>query len=224
MTMINSKKILAISLTAVFAVALIGSTPVASAISDLLSTHIVQNEDEIKRIRFHLAEPFAEDAFGGVAILTTGDAIAVTRHGTFFDSSSQVKPESPGLPISLSAAALCAEDDGCGNEIHAHVVKPNFDEPLCEIASVGALSFQDPAQRIIVAGNNIVLRGIDIGPQIYLESLSSMGEEFTIGAPVDLDDSTPGFDGLAFNLTPTFDGDVSAENLVVCIGPLASET
>lgn len=43
-----------------------------------------------------------------------------------------------------------------------------------------------------------------------------MGSFFNVGNPVDADPSTSQFDGAAFGLNPTFDGD---GNLVVCIGP-----
>ena len=231
MTKTMTKKVLTISFAAIFAVAIVGSTPIADAITDLVKTRVLATDDKIRVIDFKLSDKVPrEGEFGGYAILTdSGQALAVTSHDGFFDSETQGLPSvDPTLPISLSAA-VCGEDDsGCGSEWHTHVVKVasptktvNEEEvPICSIGAVGELSFQEPSEKLRILGKHLVIRGVDIGPQIYLGSLSSTGVEFDVGNPLDADPSTPEFDALAFDLNPTSDDD---ENLVVCIGPLATE-
>ena len=227
--MTNTKQILAISFTVIFAVALIGATPIADAITDLVKTNVKVEGDEIKRIAFKLSDDVPTDAFGGYAIFTENDVLAVTSHGGFFDSEAQILPqEEPQQSLSISAV-LCAENDaGCGGEWHTHVVKP-ADNSRCGFKAVGALSFQEPSAKVKVDGKKIIVRGVDIGERIYLDSASSTGQLFSIGNPVDADvalglpDDDGRFTGTAFDLNAAFD-DTTGLIEAICIGEVLPDT
>ena len=174
-------------------------------------------------MKFKTADKVPKDGsgvFGGYAVFTDGpwsEVIAVTAHDRFFDSETQQAPTlTPDLLISVSAAVCANADPGCGGVWHTHIVKP-VANGLCALAAVGGLSFQEPSESVKISGKKITIKGVDIGEQIYLESISSTGMVFTVGNPVDFDPSTSEFNGAAFDLNPTFDG---SGNLVVCIGPL----
>jgi len=222
------KKILGISIAAILTVGLAGSPLYAEAIGDLIKTKVAIAGDNYDRIVFTTADKIPKKGeFGGFAILTEGHVIAVTDHGGFYDSEAQKAPKlPPALPISATAAVCAVGDKGCNSKWHTHLVEPK-ESGLCATGlAVGALSFEEPSEKVKVKAKSIVLRNIALGTDSFTESLSNAPKDFTAGLPVDSDvvsgDVTPfSFDGLAFDLTPIFDGSVSAENLVVCIGPLA---
>ncbi len=225
------KKILGISIAALFAVGLAGSPLYAEAIGDLIETKVALAGDNYDRIVFTTADKIPKKGeFGGFAILTEGHVIAVTDHKGFYDSEAQKAPKLPPvLPLSDTAAVCDAADKGCNSKWHTHLVEP-AESTLCATGlKVGALSFEEPSEKVKIKAKSIVLRNIALGTNSFTESISNAPKDFTVGLPVDSDvvsgaDTPFSFDGLAFDLTPTFDGTVSAENLVVCIGPLATET
>jgi hypothetical protein len=85
----------------------------------------------------------------------------------------------------------------------------------CAIAKVGELTWDDPSNRLIVAGTNLIAQGIPLGVNQYTAALAGGLLDFDAG-------TTPGTSGLAFDLTPIFltPGDPTTLD-AVCIGPLA---
>ncbi len=222
------KKILGISIATVFAVGLLSSPLYAEAIPDLLQTRVNLAGDNYDHIVFKTADKIPRTGeFGGFAILTDGHVIAVTDHAGFYDSKAQRPPTlPPDLPISATAAVCNENDRGCNSKWHSHLVEPKPSDLCLTGLAVGALSFDEPSEKVKVLAKHIILRNIALGTSSFTESLTNTPKDFTVGFPVDSDGITGAetpfnFDGVAFDLTPTYDGPMSAETLVVCIGPLA---
>jgi len=189
---------------------------VAEAITPIKKTEVKATSDEIRKLRFQLAGLVEKQPFGGYAILTDADtAIGITSHAGFYDSEVQ-GATSPSAPIIdfPGPAALCSSLEGCGAEYHVHVVIPVADA-RCAIAKVGELTWDDPSNRLIVAGTNLIAQGIPLGVNQYTAALAGGLLDFDAG-------TTPGTSGLAFDLTPIFltPGDPTTLD-AVCIGPLA---
>jgi hypothetical protein len=214
----NRKAILAISLAAVFTLAI--TIPVsAEAILGLAQTEVKVKNGEITKLRFHVDGTGVETApFGGYAILTDADtAIAVTSHGGFYDSEVQ----GPGTNLDTpyvdfpGKAALCSTLTGCGDEWHTHIVIPAPDARCESGFKVGDLTWDEPSEKLKVAGENLIARSIPLGVNYYEAAITGGSAPFDAG-------TTPGTDGLAFPLTPIFLGATPDTLDAVCIGPLAS--
>lgn len=222
---ITPKKILGISIAAILAVGLAGSPLYADAIGDLLETEVTIAGDNYDRIVFTTADKIPKKGeFGGFAIVTEGHVIAVTDHGGFYDSEAQKAPKlPPTLPLSPTAAVCADGDKGCNSKWHTHLVEPKGSALCATGLAIGALSFEEPSEKVQIKAKSIILKNIALGTDSFTESLTNAPKDFTAGLPVDSDvvsgaDTPFSFDGLAFDLTPTFDGPVAAENLVICIG------
>lgn len=213
------------------AVGLVSSPIWADPITELVKTKVKYDDDEYDKIKFKLAEKVPTDGsvFGGYAIFTSGHVIAVTSHPSFYDSETQTAP-SPGQvaldPFPGPAAVCNVGDVACGAEWHTHMVEPvtatNSDNsPVCAIAAVGALTFEEVSEELKVKAKKIVLKEIESDD--FTDAVSGNEKDFTAGSPVDADvalagilPEEPGFQGVGFDLHPTTD---DLGNLVVCIGP-----
>ena len=190
----NTKILLGLTLVAVLTMAVM-SPAVAEAITGIKKTEIKVKNDEIKKLKFQLEDKVPTTPFGGYALFTTGgDVIAITSHAGFFDSTGQQAPTASQIANQVGAiAAVCTVTDvACGNEWHAHLVKP-VANPLCGFAAVGELTYNQPTDKLKIAGKNIVAKGIDIGDEGFVGALSGLLQDFTVG--------TPG-DSAAFDLDP----------------------
>lgn len=191
---------------------------VAEAITEIKKTEVKVKKGEISKLRFQLEGNVETQPFGGYAILTdAGTAIAITSHAGFYDSEKQTEPTVTPIIQFDGPGALCASTDGeCGAEWHAHVVVPATDARCATNLKVGDLTWDDPSDRLNVAGNNLIARGIALGANDYVAALAGGTVSFDTGA-------VPGTSGLAFDLTPIF---LDSEDLTtldaVCIGPLAT--
>ena len=207
--------LLGLTLAAILTMA-IAFPAIADAITPIKQTEVKVKKGEISKLRFQLESKVETQPFGGYAILTdAGTAIAITSHAGFYDSEIQgeTTPASPVIDFP-GPAALCSSLEGCGAEWHVHVVEPAADDRCASNLKVGELTWTDPSDRLNVAGNNLIARGIALGANPYVAALSADGERnFDTG-------SNPGTEGLAFDLTPIF---LDPEDLTsldaVCIGP-----
>ncbi len=209
--------LLGLTLVAVLAMA-VAFPAVADAITSIKKTEIKVKNDEIKKLKFQLDEKVPTAPFGGYALFTTGgDVIAITSHVGFFDSTGQQAPTASQVALQVGAiAAVCnVTDVACGNEWHSHLVKP-VANPLCDFAAVGELTYNQPTDKLKIAGKNIIARGIDIGDEGFVGAISGTLQDFTVG--------TPGASA-AFDLDPVdANGDTitnPADLVAICIVPTA---
>lgn len=207
-----NKKILGVSIATVLAVALVGSPIMADAITELVKTKIKIKDDEYKKIEFKLAEkvPLNGEVFGGYAIFTDGDVIAVTSHQGAYDSEAQDFDNDETTFALCNPAQLAA--GLCGPEWHSHLVQP-VSHPRCEFAAVGALTFEEPSDDTKTKGTKIKLKEIEIGTDEFTNSLTGDEQDFTAGHPTSSD-------GVAFDLNAAFDDGGSL--VAVCIGDVIS--
>jgi len=217
----NTKILLGLTLVAVLAMA-VASPAVADAITGIKKTEIKVKNDEIKKLTFKLDDKVPKHPFGGYALFTDGGSvIAFTSHEGFFDSIEQQAPTTSQVALQVGAiAAVCnVMDVACGNEWHSHLVNPMTDS-VCDgvggIAKVGELTYNQPTDKLKVAGKNIEGKGIDIGTEGFVGAISGSLMDFTVG--------TPG-DSAAFDLVPVdVDGvpiTVAADLVAICIVPTA---
>ena len=110
------------------------------------------NDNEYNRLLFQLDDlvPTEGEVFGGYAIITSGDVIAITSHDGFYDSVTQMSPtEGPAIPDPFTGVAqVCTPTDtGCGPEWHGHLVKPTPDARCATGLAIGDLSFDEPNEK-----------------------------------------------------------------------------
>lgn len=202
--------LLGLTLAAVLTMAIVFPA-VADAITPIKQTEIKVKKGEISKLRFQLEGNVETQPFGGYAIFTDeGAVVAVTSHAGFYDSETQGEPTIEAISFD-GPAAVCGEgSEGCGAEWHTHLVVPDVDSPYCDFASVSELTFEEPSDRLNVAGNNLIIRGVDIGTNSFTRALASGTDDFTVGNPQE--------GGAAFDLNPAvFGGSLHA----VCIGDVA---
>lgn len=213
----NLKTVLGISLAAVLAIAIV--FPLAEAITSINQTEVKVKNGQISKLKFELNGPVETQPFGGYAILTNANpttAIAITSHAGFYDNEKQAAPSLTPIIQFDGPAALCtAGDSGCGAEWHVHVVIPAADNRCATGLKVGELTFNDPSNRLQIAGENLIARGIPLEVNQYTAALAGGQIGFDAG-------TNPGTSGLAFDLTPIFLDPNDPTTLdAVCIGPLA---
>ena len=204
--------LLGLTLAAVLTMA-IAFPAIADAITPIKQTEIKVKKGEISKLRFQLEGNVETQPFGGYAIFTDGGAVvAVTSHAGFYDSEIQGEPTIEAISFD-GPAAVCGEgSEGCGAEWHTHLVVPDVDSPYCDFASVSELTFEEPSDSLNVAGNNLIIRGVDIGTNSFTRALAGDAADFTVGNPQE--------GGAAFDLNPAVhDGGLKA----VCIGDVSSE-
>ena len=214
----TKKVLLGLTLVAVLAMA-VAFPAVADAITGIKKTEIKVKNDEIKKLRFQLEDKVPTTPFGGYALFTTGgDVIAITSHAGFFDSTGQQAPTSAQVANQVGAiAAICnVTDVACGNEWHAHLVKP-VANPLCSFAAVGELTYDQPTDKLRIDGKNIIARGIDIGDEGFVGALSGLLQDFAVGTP---DGGSAAFDLDPVDATGTTITD-PADLAAICIVPTA---
>lgn len=218
-----SKTILGITLAVIFATVI---TPVLAGgptpITPLKSTHLILDDDEYENILFKLdGKANTGSVFGGYAIITQGDVIAVTSHPGFYDSEVQDAPtEAPAIPDPFSGVAqVCTStDDGCGSEWHVHLVKGTADARCALGVAVGDLSFEEPNEKTKQVLRWISINGVPLGDQSLTSAATGAATTFTAGLPTDAP-FIPGFQYSAFfDLTPIVESGALAG---VCVGPLA---
>jgi len=199
--------LLGLTLAAVLTMA-IAFPAIADAITPIKQTEIKVKKGEISKLRFQLEGNVETQPFGGYAIFTDGGAVvAVTSHAGFYDSETQGVPSSVALQFPGPAAVCAADSEGCGAEWHTHLVVPDTDNANCNFAAVSELTFEEPSDRLNVAGNNLIIRGVDIGTNSFTPALAGGSDDFTVGDPLE--------GGAAFDLNPA----VSDAGLqAVCIG------
>ena len=213
----TQKIILGVILTAVFTVMMIAS-PMADAITGLVSTEVKDNKNTYQKITFSLDDDVVTDGsdFGGYAVFTEdGDVIAVTSHKGAYDSAGQ-KYDNPAITFALCNPEQL--DAGlCGPEWHSHLVKPVGDS-VCAIAKVGALTFEEPSATVVANQDNIKVVNVKKGTKTFTESVTSTPTEFTAGkSAVNPNPVTGNGVGVPFDLNPVFDdGALQA----ICIGPV----
>ena len=211
-----TKKILAITLTAIFAVGLVSAAYAVSTIPGLASTKIKIDDDEYEKIKFKLDAKLKDfdSPFGGYAVLTSGDVIAVTSHAQFYDSETQDEPTMPVLQQVGAIAALCdPADTGCGGEWHTHGVKP-VETELCGFAAVGALTFEEIADEVKVKAMKIVLKEIESDDD-FTDAVSGNEQEYVFGDPV----GNAAFDLVAVDSDGVFIGESGNPISAICIVP-----
>jgi hypothetical protein len=217
----NTKILFGLTLVAVLAMA-VASPAVADAITGIKKTEIKVKNDEIKKLKFQLDDKVPKHPFGGYALFTDdGSVIAITSHEGFFDSTGQQAPTTSQVALQVGAiAAVCnVTDVACGNEWHAHLVNPE-PETLCDevggIAKVGELTYNQPTDKLKIAGKNILASGIDLGTEGFVGAISGQLMDFTVGEPGG---------SAAFNLVPVNATGLPIENAgqlaAVCIVPSA---
>lgn len=208
----NTKILLGLTLVAVLTMAVM-SPAVAEAITDIKKTEIKVKKGEISKLRFQLEGNVETQPFGGYAIFTeNGAVVAVTSHAGFYDSETQGEPTIEAISFD-GPAAVCGEgSEGCGAEWHTHLVVPDVDSQYCDFASVSELTFEEPSDRLNVAGNNLIIRGVDIGTNSFTRALAGGADDFTVGNPQK--------GGAAFDLNPAV---LSGELKAVCIGDVSED-
>lgn len=210
----TNRVLLGITLTVV--VTLIVAFPaIADAITGLKQTEIKVKNNEIQKLRFQLSGLVEKQPFGGYAILTeSGTAVAVTSHAGFYDSEKQTPPTTPVIDFPGPAALCSTTGPECGSEWHVHIVEPVANDACATGLAVGELTFEEPSNKLNIAGANLIARGIAIGDAEFTAALSGDVRDFSVGTPLE--------GGLAFDLTPIF-ADVNDPTTlqVVCIGPAA---
>ncbi len=158
---------------------------VADAITGINKIQTKVVGDEIKKLRFQLDDNVPKHPFGGYALFTDGGhVIAFTSHEGFFDSPAQQAPTSDQVANQVGAiAAICnVTDVACGNEWHAHLVHP-VESDLCDFMAIGELTYDQPTERLIIAGKNLIGTGIDIGTEGFVGALNGNLQDFTVGQP-----------------------------------------
>ena len=216
--------LLGLTLAAVLTMAIAFPT-VADAITGIKKTEIKDNDDKIKKLKFHLENKVPKTPFAGYAIFTeNGDVVAITSHAQFFDSTGQQAPTASQIALQVGGiAAVCTVSDvACGDEWHTHLVKPNFESTICDVAQIEELSYNEPSTKVNAAGKHVLARNIDLGDQGLVGALSGTLQDFTVG--------TPQQGGLAFDLVPVdangdpIDPNVNLGDLAgVCIVPTTGE-
>ena len=164
-----TKKILAgVTLAAVFTVMMFAS-PMAEAITGLVSTEVKDNKNTFQKVTFSLAGDVVTHGtdFGGYAIFTEeGDVLAVTSHQGAYDSEGQ-QFDNPAVTF-----ALCSPEQLsaglCGPEWHSHLVKPVGSEH-CAIAAVGALTFEQPSATVVANQDNIKVVNVKKGTSSFTD-------------------------------------------------------
>ena len=155
----NTKILFGLTLVAVLAMA-VASPAVADAITGIKKTEIKVKNDEIKKLKFQLDDKVPKHPFGQQAPTT-----------------SQV-----ALQVGAIAAVCNVTDVACGNEWHAHLVNPE-PETLCDevggIAKVGELTYNQPTDKLKIAGKNILASGIDLGTEGFVGAISGQLMDFT---------------------------------------------
>lgn len=212
--------LLGATLAAVFTVMMFAS-PMADAITGLVDTEVKDNKNTYQKITFSLAGDVVTngDDFGGYAIFTEdGDVIAVTSHMGAYDSAGQ-QFDNP-----LITFALCSPEQLgaglCGPEWHSHLVQP-VENSLCQIAAVGALTFEEPSAAVVANQDNIKVVNVNKGTSSFTESVTGTATDFTAGnSAVNPNPVTGDGVGVPFDLTPVFDGDDLA---AICIGPASND-
>lgn len=116
--------------------------------------------------------------------------------------------------------ALCSPeqlDAGlCGPKWHSHLVK-QVDSDLCQIASVGALTFKEPSATVVGNQDGVKVVNVKKGIKSFTESVTGNSTDFTVGnSAVDPNPVTGNGVGIPFDLTPVFVDDGLA---AICIGP-----
>ena len=221
-SMTKTKTILAVSFAAVFAIGVISLPAFAADFGQphLTKTKLTIDGDKYSKIEFKTDGKIPKTgAFGGYAILTDGDVIAVTSHQGAFDSETQTWP-APGVTFGLCGAPALAAGH-CGPVWHSHLVTPTSDARCATGLAIGGLTHEEPTSKVKVKGSKITLEKIPLGTSGFTESVSGIvGTLFTAGLPVDSDGltgaTTPGvFDGVEFPLTPVGAGPTFG----ICIGP-----
>jgi len=221
--MTKTKTILGISLAAIFAAMIIpvmadGPEP----ITPLKKTHLSISDDKFNKVLFRATGNVnTGSVFGGYAIITGGDVIAVTSHPGFYDSDVQDEPtEDPAIndPFTGVAQVCTATDSGCGHEWHTHLVKGVEDNRCALGVAVGDLSFKEPNHKTKQVLKWISLNGIPFGDQTLESATTGDDTTFTVGLPAD----APFINGFqysaAFDLTPLTD---ETGLTGICIGPAA---
>ena len=222
----TKKVLLGLTLVAVLAMA-VAFPAVADAITSIKKTEIKVKNDEIKKLKFQLTDKVPKTPFGGYAIFTdAGDVIAITSHGSFFDSTGQQAPTADQVALQVGGiAAICTvSDEACGSEWHVHLVKPANPEygpeagedlegtPICGFAAVGELTYTEPSEKLNVAGKHLLAKNIDIGTEGFVGALSGNLLDFTVGTPLE--------GGQGFDLEPVFlDPEDITTLQAVCIVP-----
>ena len=203
--------LLGLTLAAVLTMA-IAFPAIADAITPIKQTEIKVKKGEISKLRFQLEGNVETQPFGGYAIFTQdGSVVAVTSHAGFYDSETQTAPTAGQTALQFDGpAAVCnVTDVACGNEWHSHLVEPTGSS-YCDFAAVSELTFEEPSDRLNVAGNNLIVRGIALGESDFTEALGGDFRGFVVGTPLD--------GGAAFDLNPAVvDGNLKA----VCVGDLS---
>lgn len=203
--------LLGLTLAAVLTMA-IAFPAIADAITPIKQTEIKVKKDEISKLRFQLEGNVEEQPFGGYAIFTQdGSVVAITSHAGFYDSETQTAPTVDQVALQFDGpAAVCnVTDVACGNEWHSHLVEPTT-STYCDFAAVSELTFEEPSDRLNVAGTNLIARGISLGESDFTEALGGDFRGFVVGTPLD--------GGAAFDLNPAIvDGNLKA----VCVGDLS---
>lgn len=185
--------------------ALVGTPILAEAIIDLNGVRVqMDNAGDYKSIVFKTLDAVPTDGlvFGGYAIPTSGDFIAVTSHLGFLDSEAQV-----------------GEFDAIW---HSHLVKASKNTN-CDNVAIDALSFEEPTESVVVRGegsSNILLKTIANGDVTYFDEISQRDLLFTVGNPIDIvpvrQNSPSGVvESIAFDLNVAADG-------TICIGEVIS--
>lgn len=218
----NSKIILGISLAAIFAVAM---TPVlagsGNTVTPLKKTNLFMDDDSYNKILFTLkGKANTGNVFGGYAIVTGEDAVAVTSHPKFYDSEVQDAPtEPPAVPSPFAIAQLCTDTDtGCGPEWHVHLVKVAEDDRCALGIAVGDLSFEEPNKKTRQILRWVSINGLPFGDQTLTSAATGVDTTFSVGLPVD----APFLDGLQYSAGFGLNAIVEDDAIQgVCIGPLA---
>lgn len=225
--MTRTKTILGISITALIAVMVI---PVMAADTDpitpLKKTELSIHDDEYKKIKFKTdGKVNTGNVFGGYAIVTAGDVIAVTSHPGFYDSEVQDAPsEGPAVidPFDGVAQVCTPTDSGCGAEWHGHLVKGVPDARCALGVAIGDLTFKEPNHKTKEKMKDLELKGIQFGDQNLVGAASGISKDFTVGLPTDAP-FIPGFQYSAeFDLTPLLN-EAGTELTGICIGPKAED-
>jgi len=192
-------KLLGATLVAI--AALVGTPIIAEAVTDLNAVRVQMDKDgNFKGIVFRTLGVVPTDGsiFGGYAIPTSGDFIAITSHTGTLDSVSQVDANDPIW--------------------HSHLVKASKNIS-CESVAIDALSLEEPSYMVKIRGANILVKAIANGTSTYTDAISEDKLEFTVGNPIELKSDTPrGPSGLVESIS--FDLN-EAPNGTICIGELS---
>ena len=179
-----SKKVLTISLTTIFGIAMIASPIGADAMGSYLSIDklkIDMNSDEIKKaeIKPDGNIPSTADAsWYGYAVLTNhGDVLAATTHTGLCDS--EVQTDVRGSVPSLG--------DDCSGDWHIHMVTlaENADcvtEDNANGLAVGRISYEENGE-LKVKKNKVEFKDASRDTLIFKNVIGADPEEFKLGQP-----------------------------------------